>query len=97
LETMVRHRGAADGVDGSRFRPRDGPHRVLSHGPMKGAIHEGDAQGRPRSGQEWVRGARGCCCGGGCRAASAAAGAGSAVRLALGPLPHWPGGLCRRA
>jgi hypothetical protein len=25
------HRGAADGVDGSRFRPRDGPHRVLSH------------------------------------------------------------------
>jgi hypothetical protein len=20
-----------DGVDGSRFRPRDGPHRVLSH------------------------------------------------------------------
>jgi len=31
---------AIDGVDGSRSRHRNVPHWVLSHEPMKGAIHE---------------------------------------------------------
>ncbi len=40
------HRGAIDGVDGSRSWHRNVPHWVLSHEPMKGAIHEGDYHGR---------------------------------------------------
>ena len=38
---------AIDGVDGSRSWHRNVPHRVLSHKPMKGAIHEGGYHCRP--------------------------------------------------
>ena len=38
---------ATDGVDGSRSLHRNVPHWVLSHQPMKGAIHEGDYHCRP--------------------------------------------------
>ena len=44
--------GATDGVDGSRSRHCNVPHRVLSASPMKGAIQEGDCHGRSGSGQE---------------------------------------------
>jgi hypothetical protein len=50
---------AIDGVDGSRSRHRNVPHWVLSHQPMKGAIHEGDYHCRAGSCQDRVPGPRG--------------------------------------
>jgi IS5 family transposase len=50
---------AIDGVDGSRSRHRNVPHCVLSHQPMKGAIHEGDYHCRAGSCQDRVPGPRG--------------------------------------
>ncbi|WP_420351381.1 IS66 family insertion sequence element accessory protein TnpB [Paenirhodobacter sp.] len=50
----VSHRGALAVVACSRSRHGTVPHWVLSHEPMKGAIHEGDYHGRARSGQERV-------------------------------------------
>jgi hypothetical protein len=50
---------ATDGVDGSRSLHRNVPHWVLSHQPMKGAIHEGDYHCRAGSCQDRVPGPRG--------------------------------------